>query len=245
MPIYEGNMRINKFLADCGVASRRASEQYILDGRVKVNGKTVKELSTEIKPDYDHVTVDGRAVTRATELIYIMVHKPKGYLTTASDDRGRKTVMDLIAADFKRDRLFPIGRLDYDTEGLLLMTNDGEVAQKLTHPKGGITKTYVANVDGELAGPQLKTLTAGMTLADGTVYAPCKARLLASGEGWSRVEITISEGKNRQIRRMLESMGYRVSFLKRTAVGSIRLGGLARGKHRRLNQKEMAFIKGL
>lgn len=234
-------MRINKYLAGCGIAGRRASDEIVKEGKVKVNGKTVTELGFSIDEYNDSVTVDGKKVKYKRRDYYIMLHKPKGYVCTAKDEFGRKTVFDLIDINA---RLFTIGRLDYDTEGLLLLTTNGDIAQKITHPKSKVTKTYVIKIEGEISEAELQKLRSGV-LIDGTKTAPAKAKLLESDDKFSKIELVITEGKNRQVRKMLESIGKIVVFLKRTAEGEIKLGGLSRGKYRYLNDKEINYLTDL
>jgi 23S rRNA pseudouridine2605 synthase len=237
-------MRINKYLASCGVASRRAADELIKDGHVKVNGKTVKDF-IDINESNDTVLVDGIKQTLKRRSVYLMLNKPKGCVCTVSDDLGRKTVMDYIHTDDKKRRIFPIGRLDYDSEGLLLMTDDGDLAYKLTHPSHEIPKTYIAKTEIELSESELATLRSGITL-DGIKTHYSKIKLLAKEEdGQYRYEIVIYEGRNRQIRRMFEHIGKEVTFLKRTAVGDLKLGGLGRGQSRYLTDKEIAILKGI
>lgn len=231
-------MRINKFLADAGVASRRAAETLIKEGRVKINGAAVNNLATDVK-NVDTVTFDNKPVKTKSKLYYIMLHKPKGYVTTVSDELGRKTVMDLI--DIKA-RLFPVGRLDYDTEGLLILTNDGNLTNLLTHPKHKVPKTYVARVSGMVKEDELEKLRGGVVI-DGKKTQPALVKVLEGDVHTTKLEITITEGKNHQIKKMLEVVGKPVEFLKRTAVGEIRLGGLTRGTYRDLNAKELNYLK--
>ncbi|HRX13807.1 MAG TPA: pseudouridine synthase [Eubacteriales bacterium] len=233
-------MRINKYLADCGVASRRSAEQFVKDGRVKVNGKVELSLSTDIS-ERDSVTLDNKTIKPKNKLYYIMLHKPKGFVTTVKDDLGRKTVMDLI--DIKA-RLFPVGRLDYDTEGLLILTNDGNLTNLLTHPSHKITKTYVARVSGMVKEPEIKMLTNGVKV-EGKIAKAISATVLEGDVHTTKVEIIISEGRNHQVKNMFEAIGKPVEFLKRTAIGEIRLGGLTRGTYRDLNEKELAYLKTL
>lgn len=232
-------MRLNKYLADCGVASRRECDRLISDGCVKINGN-VATLGTAVE-EGDQVTVNGKRAVLKAKNYYIMLHKPKGCVTTVKDELGRKTVMDFV--DVKA-RLFPVGRLDYDTEGLLILTNDGEIANKLTHPRNKVEKTYVARISGKLSEAERRQLERGVEL-DGSTTLPAKVKILGSDEHNTRVEITISEGRNRQVKRMFECVGKEVEFLKRTAVGELRLGGLQRGTYRFLNEKEMEYLKGL
>lgn len=236
-------MRINKYIASGGICSRRKAEEYINQGLVKVNGKTVTALSFEVDEYNDTVTVSGNKIVPVKRTIYIMMHKPKGCVCTLKDDKGRKTVMDYLS-DFSDTRLFPVGRLDYDTEGLLLLTNDGDVANKLTHPSTEIPKTYIAKVKGLLQESDLAALRNGVTL-DGVKLRRCKVKFLDQKDDVARYEVTIHEGKNRQIHRMFEFVGKEVEFLKRIKIGEIRLGGLSRGAYRYLTDKEVSFLKRL
>lgn len=234
-------MRINKYLASAGVASRRKAEEFISAGKVKVNGKIVYELSTDIK-DSDRVSVNGKVVKPASNFVYYKLHKPKGYVSTVSDDKGRKTIMSLMRG--VHARIFPVGRLDYDTEGLIILTNDGELSNILTKPNSEIEKKYIVNIEGAIAPDEIKTLSNGVDIGDYTTK-PCSVQLLDTTEGNSRLAVTIKEGKNRQIRRMFESIGKTITFLKRTDIGQIHLGGLSRGEYAELNSKEMKFINSL
>lgn len=231
--------RLNKYLADCGVGSRRECDKLIADGCVKINGK-IASLGANVEEN-DSVSVNGRRVATKTKNYYIMLHKPKGCVTTVKDDLGRKTVMDFV--DIKA-RLFPVGRLDYDTEGLLILTNDGDVANKLTHPKNNVEKVYVARLSGSLTEAERQTLERGVEI-DGRKTMPAKVKILAKDEHHTRVEVTITEGRNRQVKKMFESVGKEVEFLKRVAEGELRLGGLQRGKYRFLNDREIEYLKGL
>ncbi len=235
-------MRLNKYIAECGAASRRGADKLISDGLVKVNNKVVTELGTIVNEDNDTVTVNGKKLVLRNRDVYIILNKPKGCITAVKDDKGRKTVMDYVES--KDKRLFPVGRLDYDSEGLVLLTNDGDTAYKLTHPSSEIPKTYIAKVEGEIPEKELDKLRDGIPL-DGAVTHRAKIKVLGVEDRISRIEITIFEGKNRQIRRMFEYIGYNVIFLKRTAIGDIRLGGLGRGLTRYLTPKEIQFLKKL
>lgn len=235
-------MRLNKYIAECGVASRRGADGLIEEGRIKVNGKSVTQPGTVIDEDNDTVLLDGKKIERVRRSIYLMLNKPKGCVSTVKDDKGRKTVLDYI--DIKDKRLFPIGRLDYDSEGLLLLTNDGDLAFKLTHPSHDIPKTYIAKVEGEVPESDLAVLRKGIVL-DGIQTHRAKIKLLEYTEGFSRLEVTIYEGRNRQVRRMFESIGKQVVFLKRTGIGDLRLGGLSRGTYRYLTEKEIQLLKNL
>ncbi len=233
--------RINKYIADCGIASRRAADKLIEERRVKVNGKTIDTPGLDINEENDTVTVDGVKIKPSTRFVYIMLNKPKGCLCTMKDDKGRKTIMDYI--DIKNRRLFPVGRLDYDSEGLILLTNDGALTYRLTHPSHEIPKTYIAKISGEVQESDLATLRNGIVL-DGIKTHTCKIKLLEVEEGdIYRFEVTIFEGRNRQIRRMFESIEKEVVFLKRIAIGDLKLGGLGRGAYRYLTEKEVVRLK--
>ena len=234
-------MRINKYLADCGVASRRKCDELIAQGKVKVNGKVTRELGLDIKPT-DVVLFENRAVHAGTRRVYYKLHKPKGYVTTASDEKGRKTVVELMRK--VQERVYPIGRLDYDTEGLLILTNDGDITNILTHPKNAVKKTYIASVEGEITAQDIKQITKGIDIG-GYVTQPCSAVILDKDEKFTRVEITIAEGKNHQVKKMFEAVGKNVAFLKRVSIGEIKLGGLSRGEYKALTTKEIAYLKSL
>lgn len=234
-------IRLNKYMADCGVDSRRNCDKIITENRVRVNRKLINELGFMINEDNDTVTVDGKKITPKNKNVYLMLHKPKGYVTTVKDDKDRKTVMELI--DIK-SRVYPVGRLDYDTEGLLLLTNDGDMTYKLTHPKYEVTKKYITRIEGEISESELTTLRNGVII-DGKKTAPAKAKLLEKTDKECRVELTIHEGKNHQVKKMFETIGKTVVFLKRTEMGDIRLGGLARGQWRYLNDKEIDYLKSI
>ena len=234
-------IRINKYLAECGVASRRGSDALIEEGKVKINGK-IAATGADIDEDTDVITVLDKVIARPYEYTYVMLNKPKGYITSANDDKGRKTVMDLLK--FDKVRLFPVGRLDYDTEGLLLLTNDGELTQKLTHPKNEIGKTYVLTIGGGLDTESLFSLKKGVEIDSGKT-GKSFVKILKSSKEETRLEITIFEGKNRQIKKMMESVGKEVKFLKRIKIGEIRLGGLNRGEYRNLTKSEVRYLKNL
>lgn len=233
-------MRINKYLSGCGLDSRRKCEKLVTDGRVKVNGKTITDLATDVKDD-DTVEVDGKYVNLSERKVYIILNKPKGCVCTASDEKGRKTVLDFVKI---KERIFPVGRLDYDTEGLLLLTNDGELAYTITHPKNMIKKVYSVRVEGEPSDAELKKLRNGVEYG-GIKYAPARVAVVEKDEKQTKLEITVTEGKNHEIRNMIESLGRRVLFLKRIEVAGIRLGGLSRGEWRYLNARELEYIKSL
>lgn len=232
-------VRLNKYLADCGVGSRRECDRLIADGVVKVNGK-VATLGTTVS-EGDHVTVNDKRVGDKQKNYYLMLHKPKGYVTTVKDDLGRKTVMDLI--DVKA-RVYPVGRLDYDTEGLLILTNDGELANRLTHPRNEVNKTYIARISGILTENERLQLERGVFI-DGVKTARARVKILKQDQHHTRCEVTIHEGRNRQVKKMFEAVGKEVEFLKRVAIGDLRLGGLKRGEYRFLNENEVEYLKSV
>lgn len=232
-------IRLNKYLADCGVGSRRECDSLISDGYVKVNGK-VATLG-QMVDDSDKITVKDKRIGDKQKLYYIMLHKPKGCVTTVKDDLGRKTVMDFV--DIKA-RLYPVGRLDYDTEGLLILTNDGDLSNRLTHPRNEINKTYVCRISGILRENERATLEKGV-LIDGVKTAPAKVKILEQDQHHTRCEVTIHEGRNHQVKKMFETVGKEVEFLKRVAVGDLRLGGLNRGEYRFLDELEIDYLKKL
>lgn len=234
--------RIQKVLADQGICSRREAERLIAAGKVKVNGHPVT-LGDKMDPDYDKVMIDGQTqrIVRKRQYTYIMLHKPRGYLTTRSDDRGRKTVMDLVS-DVPA-MLRPVGRLDKDSEGLLLMTNDGAFAQAVTHPSGGISKLYRVTVQPRADEAQLLKMSSGVVLDDGTKTMPCAINVVTDEPGRTVMEMTLKEGKNREIRRMCEAVGLEVVRLKRNAEGVVKLGMLKPGTYRELTKAEVNGLR--
>ena len=233
-------MRLQKFLANCGVASRRGAEALIKQGRVRVNGAVVTELGVQIDEDNDQVEFDGKLVRPEKKMVYIMLNKPVGYVTTVSDDKGRDTVMSLVS-DIPA-RIYPVGRLDYDTEGLLLMTNDGDLTYRITHPKNNVEKTYVAEVTGNISMNTLVQLRGGVYL-DGVKTRPAKVEVIGATQFGTRLEITIHEGKNRQVRRMFEEVGCIVKKLKRTREAGLILGHMPLGRWRKLTESEINMLK--
>lgn len=230
-------VRLQKFLASCGLASRRKSEKLIALGRVEVNGKKVTTLGTKIDPERDVVTVDGEVVSwRQNPKMYILLYKPRHVLSTCSDRFGRRKVIDIIP--FSGVSLYPVGRLDYDAEGLIILTNDGEFAYRVTHPKFEVPKTYHARVLGVPDGKDLASLRRGIVLEDGPT-SPAKVKLLRVTPGGAVVEITIHEGRKRQIKRMMKAIGHPVIELKRVAIGNISLEGLRPGEFRHLRADEI------
>ncbi len=232
-------MRLQRFLARAGVASRRASEELITSGRVTVNGQVVRELGTKVDADKDAVAFDGKAVVLEASHVTIMLNKPCGYITTMKDERGRASVAELIPLD-EYPALFPIGRLDKDTSGLLLFTDDGELGDKLLHPRHHIGKTYLATIQGSPTDEEIERLRTGIEL-DGRMTAPAECELLAKGR-LSEVRIQIFEGRNRQVRRMFEAIGHPVVKLERVAIGDLSLGKLERGTWRQLTADDFAAL---
>lgn len=234
-------MRINKFLAENGIASRRHADEMVAAGRVKINGETAS-LGADVD-EADELVIDGQPLVRAEKkLEYYLMNKPKGVLSTVSDDRGRKTVMSLLPAD--AGRVFPVGRLDYSTEGLLLLTNDGDLSYRLTHPKSEIPKTYLARVEGTMTEKDLNRIRSGIEL-DGVLTKKCRAHIVETNKSYTKVHITITEGKNRQVRRMFEAIGKNVDFLKRIRIGNLTISGLDRGEVRKLTDEEIVYLKNL
>lgn len=234
--------RIQKALADMGLCSRRQAEQIILEGRVKLNGHPVK-LGDKMDMHEDVLSVDGRTIRppKKKEYKYYMLHKPRGYITTSSDDRGRKTVIELIK-DIP-ERVYPVGRLDKDSEGLLLFTNDGALANALTHPSHQVAKMYRVTVHPAATKEQVVALANGVVLDDGTKTLPAIIRVVAEDEDRTVMEMSIKEGKNRQIRRMCRAVGLDVARLSRKSVGAVKLGMLAPGKYRELKPSEILALK--
>ncbi len=234
-------MRINKFLALSGVASRRASDEMIKDGLVKINGK-ICSPGDEVDIGSDTVLVNGKIINTVKKFDYYIMNKPKGYVCTVKDDKGRKTVMDLLPPNIKR--LFPVGRLDYDTEGLLILTNDGDLTFKLTHPKNEVPKTYLVRTEKPVNDEALAKLRSGVYI-DGVKTKKCNVRLLETSKTGSKLHITISEGRNRQIRKMFEAVNNSVDFLKRVKIGDLTLSGLDRGEVRQLSPREVDYLMNL
>lgn len=228
-------VRLQKFMADCGVASRRKSEEIIEAGKVKVNGH-VAHIGDKINPKKDLVTVRGKRINSVKRNYYIMLHKPRGYVTTVSDELGRKTVMDLVS-DVKA-RIYPVGRLDKDSEGLLLLTNDGSFANAVSHPGHNFAKVYRVTVRPSVDDVILFKLRNGVEI-DGRKTAPCDVNVIVEEQGRVVLEFILREGRNRQIRKMCEAVGLQVARLKRVSVGSLKLGMLPQGKWRELTDNEV------
>ena len=237
-------MRINKYIALCGVSTRRKAEELILAGRVTVNDEVMTELSYKVDEENDIVKVDDKLIKEENKLVYILLNKPEGYITTVKDQFDRPSVLDLVS-DIK-ERVYPIGRLDYETSGLLLLTNDGDLTYKLTHPKHEVDKTYVARVKGKLTKEEIERFKTGLKIEDYTT-APAKLKVIKYDEqrDSSLLEIKIHEGKNRQVRKMCKAINHPVLRLKRTAMGKIRIGECEIGKYRYLTEDEVKYLKSI
>ena len=233
-------MRINKYLAECGVASRRGCDKLIEEGRVTVNGKTAA-LGDDIAGG-EEICVDGVPVSHGEKHSYYLLNKPKGYVCTVRDDKGRKTVMELLPPD--AGRVFPVGRLDYDTEGMLLLTDDGDLSFRLTHPKNEVPKTYLVKIEKGITDVELNRLRAGVEI-DGVLTGKSKVKVIETDKAFTKLQVTITEGRNRQVRKMFEAVGKQVVFLKRIKIGEMRLGSLPRGKVRKLTAEEIFYLKNI
>jgi 23S rRNA pseudouridine2605 synthase len=232
-------VRLQKFLADAGVASRRASEKLIQQGAVSVNGKSVTQLGTKVDPQHDRVTVEGRPVKTRRKL-YIAINKPPGYICSRDDPGQRNAVQDLLPKEWATI-LHSVGRLDFKSEGLIFYTNDGEFSLRLTHPRYGVRKKYLVTVKGEVTPEHLRTLERGVYESDEVLRAE-RGRILKSNQSHSLVELTLAEGKNREVRRMFEVLGFEVERLQRVQIGPIKLGQLPRGKWRSLTEPEIKSL---
>lgn len=238
--VENSKIRLQKFMAEAGIASRRKSEEYINSGRVSVNGK-VAAIGTTVDPAFDLIEFDGKRISIEEKKVVILFHKPRGVICSADDPKGRETVMDY----FKNYpiRLYNVGRLDYDSEGLLIMTNDGEIAYKMMHPKFVVEKTYKVICESPLTEENIKALTNGVQLDDGMTAPAVVSNVRKTHTGKTSFLITIHEGRNRQVRRMVESIGNETLQLRRVRVGSLRLGNLESGQWRELTEKEIADLK--
>ena len=236
-------MRLQKYMAMCGVAARRKCEEIILSGRVKVNGQVVDQMGTQVE-EGDVVELDGQVIAIQEQKRYIIYHKPAGEVTTVSDDKGRETVMDRFA-DFP-ERIYPVGRLDYDSEGLLLLTNDGEMAQRLTHPSCEVDKVYLARVTGNPSNEAIDRMRRGVYMeGDERRTYPAEVRVIRDEALFSDILVTIHEGRNRQVRRMFDAVGHKVLLLRRVRFGTLELGALRRGEWRELTSEEIKALQAL
>lgn len=235
-------IRLNKYLSDCGVASRRKADLLIEEGQIKINGKTTYELGVKINPATDTVTYRSRRVTPQEEKIYLMMNKPKHVLTSTSDPLERPTVIDLIDKRKYKHRIYPVGRLDWDSEGMLLLTNDGEFSNAIMSPKSKITKTYLVKLDGKPTDQQLERLMRGISIVGGRVKAQSILRLNKGSSTKDWIQISITEGKNRQVRKMFEKIGFSVVKLQRVQIGQLKMGKLPRGEVVELTPPQMLKI---
>ncbi|MCW2803659.1 MAG: rRNA synthase [Propionibacteriaceae bacterium] len=238
----EGGVRLQKVLAAAGIASRRASEILIDEGRVEVNGKVVTEQGVRVDPERDVVRVDGSRIPPPRRHVYAVFNKPRGVVSTMDDPEGRPTLAEYLVG--RKDRLFHVGRLDTDTEGLLILTNDGDFAHKLAHPSFEVPKTYLAEVSGVISPATLKRLKSGITLEDGPI-TPTAVKLVSVSGDRSMVRITLTEGRNRIVRRTMEAVGHPVRRLSRIGIGPVRLGNLAVGTLRDLTREELGALLDL
>ena len=233
--------RLQKYMARCGVASRRKSEEIITSGKVKVNNTVITELGFKVDCDTDSVEVDGKLIKPEEKKLYIALNKPEGYISSVSDEKGRRTIMDLVEVD---ERIYPIGRLDYDTTGLILLTNDGEIYNKIIHPRMEKNKVYEAIIEGFISSQEIDKLETGIDIG-GYITAPAKVKVVAENRNSTEVEITIHEGKNKQIRKMFEAVEHNIIRLKRISIGEIKLGNLTEGLWRNLTQEELNYIRNM
>lgn len=228
-------IRLQKYIAMCGVCSRRAAEEYIVNKRVKVNGRLVTELGTKVT-ERDLVTVDNKKIHLEENKVYFMLNKPYGYVTTMKDEKNRKCITDLV---HEKERVFPLGRLDRDTTGLLILTNDGDFANKVMHPSKEIYKTYIVNIDKEILEEDIKKLENGVDIGG---FITSKSKVSIVDDSFRKIEIKICEGKNRQVRRMFSSLGYEVKKLHRIKIGNLELVNLQSGKYKKLNPRDIKKI---
>lgn len=231
-------MRLNKFLSNSGIASRRKCDTLIEEGKVTVNGRVVSELGLKINERKDRVKVEGKEVSLPSSFVYIKLNKPKGYTCTANDEKGRKTIYDLIDCE---ERLFSIGRLDYDTEGLIILTNDGDFANKVAHPRFQTEKEYRVTCEGEIKESELAVMRKGVVV-EGERMPSARVEKLSFENGFTKLSVVINEGQNRQVRRMFEAIGHDIKLLKRVRIGQVRLGGLKRGEFRDLTEEELNLL---
>ena len=231
-------MRLNKFLSSCGISSRRKAEQLILDGKVKVNGVVVSSLGTVVNEEKDDVFCEGKKLSLPNSFVYYKLNKPKGYICSNSDEKGRKTIFSILPSS---QRLFSVGRLDYNTEGLIIITNDGNFANALIHPNGEIEKEYIVTIEGKISESELAVLRAGV-VEKGVRMPKARVSPIKFDGKLTRLSVVIFEGQNRQIRRMFEAIGKTIVLLKRIRIGKIVLGGLVRGNFKPLTKDEISWV---
>lgn len=235
-------VRLQKFLAEAGIASRRKAEELITEGKVQVNGKVVTELGTKVDDKTDMVVYNGNRISVEEKLVYIMLNKPEGYVCTVKDQFSRPTVLDLIKG--VNERIFPVGRLDYDTSGMIILTNDGDLTYKLTHPKHNIEKVYMAKVFGRPDDNDINKFRHGV-LIEGQKTEPARLEIIENVGKMCLVKITITEGRNRQVRKMCEAIKHPVYSLQRVSTGTLNLGDLKKGSFRNLTEPEIKYLKSL
>lgn len=235
-------IRLQKYLADAGISSRRKAEQLITEGKVKVNGEVITNLGTKVNPNKDVIYYNNNIIKISSKKIYILLNKPEKYVTTVDDQFNRPTVIELLHS--VSERIYPVGRLDYNTSGLLLLTNDGDLTYKITHPKHCIRKIYIAKVKGTPQEASLEKLRKGIVI-DSYKTAPAKVKILSKSKNNTILQISIYEGRNRQVRKMCEAIGHPVISLKRIAIGNIFLGDLPIGQYRSLTKEEINYLKNL
>lgn len=233
--------RLQKFMARCGVASRRKCEELILSGKVKVNGVIIMELGTKVTEGMDSVEFNGNIIKPEENKVYFALNKPEGYISSVKDERGRPTIIDLVKV---KERIYPVGRLDYDSSGVLILTNDGDIYNKIIHPSVEIIKKYIVVVEGEFLKEELDEFRNGIDIG-GYITAPALINVISYKDDKTTVEIGIHEGKNRQIRRMCALLNHQVLSLKRISIGNIKLGELKRGQYRNLTKEELEYINSL
>ncbi|MCB9025017.1 MAG: rRNA pseudouridine synthase [Bdellovibrionaceae bacterium] len=238
--VTQNKIRLNKYIAQSGIASRRKADEMILEGQVKVNGKIATELGLQVDPQNDAIKVGNKLIKPVKELLYFKFNKPHSVLSTTSDPEKRKTVMDYFSG--LNERVFPVGRLDWDSEGLLILTNDGDFSQKVTHPSEQIPKTYLVKISGEITEQKMQKLKTGVTIPGGRVRAIAVERLPNKETKYNWIKIIISEGKNRQIRFMMEKIGCDVMKLQRVAIGMLRLGKLKKGQIQQLSAEDVEKV---
>ena len=234
-------MRIYKFWAEQGIDSRRGSDVLVAEGRVKINGKTAV-AGDNVEPS-DVVELDGKILSHKVKYEYYLLNKPKGYVCTVSDEKDRKTVMDLLPEG--AGRVYPVGRLDYETEGMLILTNDGDLAYRLTAPQNEIPKTYLVRIEGTVTVSELNRLRAGVEIERGVMTKKCKINVIETDKKFTKLHVILTEGKNREIRKMFEVIGKHIDFLKRIKIGELTLSGLDRGKVRKLSPEEIYYLQNL
>ncbi|MGN0748426.1 MAG: pseudouridine synthase [Christensenellales bacterium] len=234
-------MRLNKFLSASGVCSRRKADELIENGEIIVNGKVETQLGTNIDEKKDKVIYNGKVISLTSDFVYYKLNKPKGYICSNNDDKGRKTIFELLPKD---KRLFSIGRLDYNTEGLILITNDGELSEAISHPRYEVNKEYIVTIEGKILESELAVLRAGV-VEKGIRMPKARVQRLETDGKITKISVIINEGQNRQVRRMFEAIGKTIILLKRVRIGEITLGGLQRGTYKELNRVEMEYINML